>query len=204
MNINRYIVKFFLVFFIFIFTIFTLYAGEYNSLRKKIEDKNLKSESWNYYFELAEIRNISHEKLSNLIEEKIDYLLIVKQDIEKFKQEWIGIFLFFSDIGIEKENVIEIKHKNINYGNLKILKNFLSILKSSFDFNNDELNRVFNYCCIKNYKLDDLNILTLNLKRNLKKLRLRKNIVKNKILKEFSKGLDMKFILREISGVIDE
>lgn len=204
MNSNLSYKKIFILIFVIFIFVFNLLGNNYNQFKDKIKDKNLESKYWNSYFELAKIRNISDKKISKIINQKIDYLLYIKDNLQRFKKDWIGIFLYFSDIGLSRETAVKLKYKGINLNNLNNMKTFLSILKSILDFNNQELNLIFKYTCEKNYTLENINILNLHLKQNIKKFKLKKSVIKKRILSGFSKGLDIKFILRELTGVINE
>jgi len=188
---------------IFFFTVF-IYSGIEENLKNKIKENDLSSDYWSYYFKLSKIRNISDLRLKNLIIKKIDYLKICRTNLDKFHKDYIGYFLFFSDIGIKKENCINLKYKEIKTNNLSLLKSFLSIISSDYNFNKKELNIIFKNFCIKNYRLEDLDILILNFRRNKGQLKLRKSLVKKVLLANFSEGLNIKFIIREIRGFIND
>ena len=206
MNFNsaRKIVKTVLLSIIFLFYTASIYSTIEDDLKNKIRENNLKADYWNYYFKVSKIRNISESRLKNLIMKKIEYLNNCRINLNNFNKNYIEFFLYFSDIGITQDNCINLKYKEIKTKNLSLLKSFLSIIHSDYNFNKNELNKIFKNFCIKNYKLEDLDILILNFRRNKVKLKLRKSLVKKILLENFSEGLNIKFIIREIRGIIDD
>jgi|SRR6056297_2503495 len=206
MNFNsaKKIVKIVLLSILFLFFTTYIFSSIEEDLKNKIKENNLVSEYWNYYFKLSKIRNISDLKLKKLIITKIDYLKYCRNNLDKFHEDYIKYFLFFSDLGITQDNCINLKYKELKTNNLSFLKSFLSIINSDYNFNKNELNIIFKNFCIKNYKLKDLDILILNFRRNKGKLKLRKRLVKEVLLANFSEGLNIKFIIREIRGIIND
>lgn len=189
-----------LLIFIHVYTGFAVAETAHDVVRS-LQHEGIYDPYFDTYTNMARLKKIPDEQLLVVLKQKKEYLVYVKNNYAQFSQQMVPYVLYFSDIGILKENIPLLQSQESALKSLPVLKDFLTMLSVTFAATHDELNEVFVAVC-KYYSAEDIKTVATHIRQqNLKSAGTHARRIYAVLLQHIRTGSSIKLIIRNLREV---